>query len=365
SALDEAKILEDMGFYDIVLSLKASDVMTMIEAYTLASEKCDYPLHLVVTDAGLAYQGSIKSAVGIGSLLSRGIGDTIRVSLTADVEEEVRAAKEILASLNLRQKPYNLVSCPTCGRTEIDLVGLAREVSRRLDKNPPKRPITVAVMGCVVNGPGEASMADVGIAGGKGCGLVFKKGEIIDKVPEDKLVDALMEVIESGDKKAAKAETTGVVIRKAKVDDIPDIQRIINSFAAKDEMLPRSLNALYEDIRDFYVLEENGKIVGCCALHICWSDLAEIQSLAVTEEAQGKGYGKLITERCIENAKEMGVPRVFALTYVDGFFKRLGFGKIENSKLPQKIWSDCINCPKFPDCNEIAVVKDLTEEVNK
>jgi len=166
SGLDEVRVLERLGFEDIVLSLKAFDVPTMIRAYQLASERCDYPLHLGVTEAGLAWEGTIRSAVGIGTLLSQGIGDTLRVSLTGDTLEEVKVGFEILNSLGLRKKPFTLVSCPTCGRCAIDLTGIADTVRQKLEANPPPKPITVAVMGCVVNGPGEASLAAVGLAGG-------------------------------------------------------------------------------------------------------------------------------------------------------------------------------------------------------
>lgn len=192
SGLDEARVLERHGFEDIVLSLKAFDVPMMIRAYQLASERCDYPLHLGVTEAGLAWEGTIRSSVGIGSLLAEGIGDTIRVSLTADPVEEVKVGKEILNSLGLYRKPFTLVSCPTCGRCAIDIAAIANEVRLRLEADLPVRPITVAVMGCVVNGPGEASIADVGIAGGKGAGAVFARGEMLRSVREDALVDELM-----------------------------------------------------------------------------------------------------------------------------------------------------------------------------
>ncbi len=194
SALYHASLLEKFDFYDIVLSMKSSTVGTMVEAYELAAQQCDYPLHLGVTEAGTERMGVIKSAAGIGALLLRGIGDTIRVSLTADPVREVYAANDILRALDLKEGGVQFVSCPTCGRTRIDLVKIAGEVEERLrgcEKN-----IKVAVMGCVVNGPGEAKEADIGIAGGDGCGLVFKKGEIIAKVDEDKLVDALMEEID-------------------------------------------------------------------------------------------------------------------------------------------------------------------------
>lgn len=193
SALKHVRILEKYEFYDIVVSIKASDVLFSIEAYRLLSEAIPYPVHVGITEAGTPYAGTVKSAVGIGTILAMGIGDTIRVSLTGDPVEEIRAAKEILKSLGLRKFGPELVSCPTCGRTQIDLISIANEVERRcqgLEKN-----IKVAVMGCVVNGPGEARDADVGIAGGKGVGLLFQKGEIIRKVPEAELVDALMQEI--------------------------------------------------------------------------------------------------------------------------------------------------------------------------
>jgi (E)-4-hydroxy-3-methylbut-2-enyl-diphosphate synthase len=196
SGLDEVRVLERLGFEDIVLSLKAFDVPTMIRAYELASQRCDYPIHLGVTEAGLAWEGTIRSSVGIGALLAEGIGDTIRVSLTGDPVEEVKVGFEILNSLGLRKKAFTLVSCPTCGRCAVDLTGIANEIRRRLEANPPSKPITVAVMGCVVNGPGEASLADVGVAGGKGAGVLFAKGEMLRTVPEDNLVDELIKEVE-------------------------------------------------------------------------------------------------------------------------------------------------------------------------
>ena len=189
-----ASLLEKFDFTDIVLSMKSSDVTTMIQAYRLAAQQCDYPLHLGVTEAGTKRMGIIKSAVGIGALLADGIGDTIRVSLTDDPVEEVYAAKDILKALGMGDGGVRFVSCPTCGRTKIDLISLAREAEERLrdcDKN-----ITVAVMGCIVNGPGEAKEADIGIAGGDGMGLIFKKGEIICKVPESELIDRLLEEVD-------------------------------------------------------------------------------------------------------------------------------------------------------------------------
>ena len=189
SGLYHISLLEKYDFDDIVLSLKSSNTRRMYEAYVLAREKCNYPLHLGVTEAGTERMGIIKSSAGIGGLLLRGIGDTIRVSLTDDPVLEVKAAKDILNGLGFRNDKIKFISCPTCGRTSIDLIGLAKAAEERfsnLDKN-----ITVAIMGCAVNGPGEAREADLGIAGGNGCGLIFRKGEIIKKVPEDKLLDEL------------------------------------------------------------------------------------------------------------------------------------------------------------------------------
>lgn len=195
SALRHVKILEELDFRDIVISIKSSNVKMMIESYRLMSESCDYPLHLGVTESGTPFRGTIKSSIGIGTLLAEGIGDTLRVSLTSDPIEEIKVAKEILTSLGLKEKTLEFVSCPTCGRTEIDLIGIAQEVERRLEglnKN-----LKVAVMGCVVNGPGEAREADIGIAGGKGEGIIFKKGVVIKKVKEEDLVEELMKEIES------------------------------------------------------------------------------------------------------------------------------------------------------------------------
>lgn len=193
SALYHASLLEKYDFNDIVLSMKSSNVLTMVKAYELASQQCEYPLHLGVTEAGTERMGIIKSSAGIGSLLMHGIGDTIRVSLTADPVKEVYAAYDILKALDIKKGGIQFVSCPTCGRTRINLVKIAGEAENRL-KNCKKN-IKVAVMGCVVNGPGEAREADIGIAGGNGCGIVFKKGEILYKVSEDKLVDALVEEV--------------------------------------------------------------------------------------------------------------------------------------------------------------------------
>ena len=195
SALEHVKILEDENFFDIKISLKAHDVPLTLAAYRLISAKVDYPLHVGITEAGTVNSGVIKSAVGIGALLAEGIGDTIRVSLTGDPVVEVKVANEILKSLGLKNFGATLVSCPTCGRTRIALTNIAAQVEERLstvDKN-----ITVAVMGCVVNGPGEARNADVGIAGADGIGIIFRKGEIVRKVAEDELVDELFKEIDS------------------------------------------------------------------------------------------------------------------------------------------------------------------------
>ena len=194
SALAHAKMLENCGFYDMVLSMKASNVPDTVAAYRLASAQCDYPLHLGVTEAGLPEQGKIKSAIGIGSLLADGIGDTIRVSLTADPVTEIAAARDILKASGRGTQGVTVVSCPTCGRTRVNLISLAEQVEERL--KDVHKPITVAVMGCAVNGPGEASAADVGIAGGVQEGLLFQKGEIVKKVPQERLVDELFALID-------------------------------------------------------------------------------------------------------------------------------------------------------------------------
>ena len=194
SALRNIAALEDCGFTDICVSLKMSDVFSTIRAYRRMAEECTYPLHLGVTEAGGEYMGTLRSAAAFGALLCDGIGDTIRVSLTADPVKEVRAARDILRALDLHTQGARIVSCPTCGRTQIDLIPLAEEVERRLA--PLKTRLTVAVMGCVVNGPGEAREADIGIAGGRGEGVIIRKGEILCKVPEDQLLPRLLAEIE-------------------------------------------------------------------------------------------------------------------------------------------------------------------------
>lgn len=195
AASREIKILEDLDFTNIVVSLKATDVLTMIQAYRLMAEKFEYPLHLGVTEAGLPWSGTIKSTAGLSVLLAEGIGDTIRVSLTGDPVEEVRVGWEILKSLQLRQRGRTLISCPTCGRTRIDLIGLAKKVEAATAHIT--KPITIAVMGCAVNGPGEAREADIGVAGTVSAGLIFKKGKVIATVPEAEILPRLMKEIES------------------------------------------------------------------------------------------------------------------------------------------------------------------------
>lgn len=197
-ALRHVKILEEEDFHDIVISVKSTDVPMMVKANRLLSEAVDYPLHLGVTEAGTRYRGTIKSAMGIGALLLDGIGDTIRVSLTDDPLEEVKAAKEILSAAGMRQYGPVLISCPTCGRTQVNLIEMAKEVEEKIKRF--KSPIRVAVMGCAVNGPGEAREADFGIAGGRGTGLVFRKGKVIASVPENELIDTLMKEIEKYEK---------------------------------------------------------------------------------------------------------------------------------------------------------------------
>lgn len=195
SALEHVKILEELDFYDIVISIKSSNVETMIESYKIASKKINYPLHLGVTEAGTPWRGTIKSSIGIGTLLAEGIGDTIRVSLTGNPVEEIKVGKEILRNFGYVKEGIEFISCPTCGRTQIDLINIAKEVEDKLSSC--KKNIKVAVMGCVVNGPGEAREADIGIAGGKGEGLIFRKGEIVKKVKEEHLVEELIKIIET------------------------------------------------------------------------------------------------------------------------------------------------------------------------
>lgn len=194
SALRHINILEEMNYSEIKISLKASDITTMLDAYRMLAERVDYPFHIGVTEAGTLRYGTVKSAVGIGILLNEGIGDTIRVSLTGNPCDEVRVGYDILKALGLRQRGVEIISCPTCGRTQIDLIRIAEEVEEKLQFF--NKPLKVAVMGCVVNGPGEAREADVGIAGGKGVGLIFRKGKIVRKVPEDRLVSELLKEIE-------------------------------------------------------------------------------------------------------------------------------------------------------------------------
>lgn len=194
SAMRHVELLENHNFHDIIISIKSSDVMTMMNSYRLLSKTVDYPLHLGVTEAGTPWRGTIKSSIGIGGLLSEGIGDTIRVSLTGDSIDEIKVGREILKATGHLKEGIEFVSCPTCGRTQIDLIGIANQVEEALKDS--KKNIKVAVMGCVVNGPGEAREADIGIAGGNGFGLIFKKGLIIRKVKEEELVAALLEEIE-------------------------------------------------------------------------------------------------------------------------------------------------------------------------
>ena len=191
SALDKVKIVEDLGYDNLVVSIKSSDVLMCAKAHELIAEKCKYPLHVGITESGTVFSGNIKSSIGLGIILSQGIGDTIRVSLTGDPVEEIKTAKLVLRTLGLRKGGIEVVSCPTCGRTQIDLIKLANEVETLVAGIPLD--IKVAVMGCVVNGPGEAKEADIGIAGGKGEGLLIKKGEIIKKIPEDQLLATLKE----------------------------------------------------------------------------------------------------------------------------------------------------------------------------
>ena len=194
SALDKVHMIEELGYDNLVISIKSSDVMMCIRAHELMAEQTKYPLHVGITESGTVYSGNIKSAVGLGVILYQGIGDTIRVSLTGDPVEEIRSAKLILQTLGLRQSGIKVVSCPTCGRTNIDLIGLANRVEQMVTKYDDLN-LTVAVMGCVVNGPGEAREADLGIAGGNGEGLLIKKGEIVRKVPEEQLLSAMEKVL--------------------------------------------------------------------------------------------------------------------------------------------------------------------------
>ncbi len=194
SAFGHIRLLEKYGFYDTCVSMKSSSVPLMMAAYRLFASQSDYPLHVGVTETGTEYMGTIKSAMGIGGLLCMGIGDTIRVSLTADPVKEVAAGKAILKAAGLRKDGVNIVSCPTCGRTQIDLIGLANQVEEAL--KDCKKPITVAVMGCIVNGPGEAREADVGVAGGDGCGVIFVKGELREKLPYDQLLPTLLRYVD-------------------------------------------------------------------------------------------------------------------------------------------------------------------------
>lgn len=194
SAFQHLELLEKQGFYDTCVSMKSSTVPTMVAAARLFRQKCDYPIHIGVTETGPVRMGLMKSAMGIGALLLDGIGDTIRVSLTDDPVEEVYAAKDILKAAGLRKEGVNIISCPTCGRTQIDLIGLVNRVDEAL--KDCQKPITVAVMGCIVNGPGEAREADIGVAGGDGCGMLFEKGQQIEKLPYDELLPALLKRIE-------------------------------------------------------------------------------------------------------------------------------------------------------------------------
>ena len=195
SAFQHLELLEKYGFYDTCVSMKSSTVPTMVEAARLFRSKCDYPIHIGVTETGPVRMGLMKSAMGIGALLLDGIGDTIRVSLTDDPVEEIYAAKDILKAAGLRKEGVNIISCPTCGRTQIDLIGLVNKVDEAL--KDCEKPITVAVMGCIVNGPGEAREADIGIAGGDGCGMLFEKGQQIEKLPYEELLPALLKRIEA------------------------------------------------------------------------------------------------------------------------------------------------------------------------
>jgi (E)-4-hydroxy-3-methylbut-2-enyl-diphosphate synthase len=210
SALNEARILEEEDFFDIKISVKHSNPRVMIEAYRMLSARCDYPLHLGVTEAGPMPMGGVKSSVGIGTVLAEGIGDTIRVSLTDDPVEEVKVGTQILQSLGLRKRGLDLVACPSCGRAEVDVLGLTKQVHEALEREGLKVPIRVAVMGCVVNGPGEAREADLGIAAGKGQGFLVVKGEVIEKIPEDRFVERLIQEAKKIDaERAAEPASAG------------------------------------------------------------------------------------------------------------------------------------------------------------
>lgn len=194
SGLRHIKILEDLGFTDIKISVKASDVMTTVEAYRLLSSKTDYPLHIGITEAGTVFSGSVKSSVGLGILLSEGIGDTLRVSLAGAPREEVRVAWQILKSLNIRKRGVNVISCPTCGRIKIDSISMAMEIEEKLSHI--EEPLDIAVMGCIVNGPGEAKAADLGVAGGDGEGILYEKGEVVKKIKEADIVASIIKAVE-------------------------------------------------------------------------------------------------------------------------------------------------------------------------
>lgn len=207
SAMGHVELLESFGFHDIKISLKASDVYRTVSAYRLLSQKTDYPLHVGVTEAGGLYPGIVKSSLGIGMLLAEGIGDTLRVSLTRDPLEEVRVGFEILRALGIREYGPEIISCPTCGRCNIDLFDIAVDVEKALMTR--SSPVKVAIMGCVVNGPGEAKEADIGITGGDGVGILFRKGKVIDKVPQDQLVDALLKEVDKIEKEMYRKESNG------------------------------------------------------------------------------------------------------------------------------------------------------------
>ena len=194
SALREVRKITDLGYEELVISIKSSNVPLCVEAYELASQQTDFPMHIGITEAGTLFRGTVRSCAGLGAILSRGIGDTLRVSLTGDPAEEVRVAKELLRGLGLRNEGIEIVSCPTCGRTSIDLIGLAEQVERMAERYPDKK-LKLAVMGCAVNGPGEARDADIGIAGGNGEGLLFRRGQIVRKLPENELLAALEEEV--------------------------------------------------------------------------------------------------------------------------------------------------------------------------